>query len=304
MLEDMAEIILKNTYFIPHITYYGIIVISGLLIVLIKPRARLLSRRLFFLYYTLILLASIAPPMFWLGIVINRNGGFHGSFIDINTLFMLGFFCNFLVGCGLGIIALARSQDAYGHGRMAFLAFIPIANLWLLFAPSQKPTAERAAIPQLEGGVRAIIYFVVLFECCVWFGHLAVDTFDFLEKVEQRVAVLRERAADMQAILDEKGLEGTLQMIAENATLGVIDENRTLIRAERHGTTFSIWGEINKDGEASVPSLKARLLRGFCNQFEPLGFLIQAGATVNVIFVSVDDVELLNITANWSDCDV
>ena len=61
-------------------------------------------------------------------------------------------------------IAMARSRDAYGHGRMAFLAFIPYANFWLLLTPSKKAiSANRApTIPLLSGGLGVLTGFVLL----------------------------------------------------------------------------------------------------------------------------------------------
>lgn len=58
-------------------------------------------------------------------------------------------------------IAKARSNDAYGHSRYAFLAFIPFANLWLLFSPS-KDGSEQKHTSFTIGVSAVIIGFVVL----------------------------------------------------------------------------------------------------------------------------------------------
>ena len=48
------------------------------------------------------------------------------------------------------LLAMARSRDAYGHARMAFLAFIPIANLWLLVTRSKNEMSANRA-PTIPG---------------------------------------------------------------------------------------------------------------------------------------------------------
>lgn len=143
----------------------------------------------------------------------------------------------------------------------------------------------------------------MLFECSAWFGYLAVDTIDFLELAEQQK--LDARVANLQALLDENGLEGMLQKIVDNADIGYVLDNRTLINIERNGTTLSYLSEVNEVGEAALdtlPSLQTIMLKNVCNQSDGYGFLVRAGATIEITFVSTDGTELLDVSATLSDC--
>lgn len=76
MLENMVHLILSDAYVELRITYYHIVVIAGLWMATNKLDAKLLSRRPYFLYYALILIASIAPPIVWMGIIPKYEGGY------------------------------------------------------------------------------------------------------------------------------------------------------------------------------------------------------------------------------------
>lgn len=58
------------------------------------------------------------------------------------------------------IVAKARSNDAYGHSRYAALAFIPFANLWLLFTPSKDEFAPK--MTALTSGVAAVLIGLIV----------------------------------------------------------------------------------------------------------------------------------------------
>ncbi len=85
-------------------------------------------------------------------------GGFSWVIAGLEILIILVF------GFFFGRVAMARSRDAYGHSGMAVLAFVPLANLWLLFTPSKnKISANRVpTIPLLSGGLGVVSGLVML----------------------------------------------------------------------------------------------------------------------------------------------
>ena len=88
-----------------------------------------LPRAPYFAYIALMTFAVSAVQLVWLHAVLAIEGGYLWVLmaIDLSAAVAAGyFFCR---------IAIARSRNAYGHGRMAFLGFLPIANFWLLLTP-------------------------------------------------------------------------------------------------------------------------------------------------------------------------
>jgi hypothetical protein len=74
------------------------------------------------------------------------------------TLVALQFGGLAVVGCVYGIASHARSVDAFGSGRWAWLGIVPLANLYLWFKPPAvaKPVTTRRRIAEVVGVVAAI----------------------------------------------------------------------------------------------------------------------------------------------------
>ena len=74
------------------------------------------------------------------------------------------------------VISKARSNDAYGHSRYAALAFIPLANLWLLFTPSKDDFAPKMSA--LTSGVTAVVIGLVVSVAGRMFSLALVNAMD------------------------------------------------------------------------------------------------------------------------------
>ena len=75
--------------------------------------------------------------------------------VDLTSSLVTGYFCS--------VLAMARSRDAFGHARYAFLNFVPVASLVLLFkAPrGDLPTAATGPRSFLQGGKGLIVGLIL-----------------------------------------------------------------------------------------------------------------------------------------------
>jgi len=182
---------------------------------------------------------------------------------------------------------MARSRDAYGHGRMAALAFIPLANLWLLLTPSKNTmSANRTpTIPLLTGGLGVFSGFVVLM------AAVAVTVF-----IEQEMNRIVERAqtepasprASIEFLIRSQGLEETLRLMAMDAqTPTSVDEVTTLTQIEADGAQLRRTYVVDLDLATISEEFRARITNGIC-AYGPFIPLLRAGATFREVYVKVD----------------
>ena len=89
-----------------------------------------------------------------------------------------GFSLTFLFSFALCAISVARSRDAYGDGRRAWMALVPIANLFLLFKSSltKSENSLRAKTLKVLAVVAAIgLIFISLIFQPYWLQTLLAD---------------------------------------------------------------------------------------------------------------------------------
>ena len=131
-----------------------IVYFSALCFGLVKPVGFRLQRGTYFLNSALIILAGSLSQMIWF----IAAPAIANNFISVLVLIDIGAWI--ASGYAFVVIAKARSNDAYGHARYAALAFIPIANLWLLFTPSKDKFTLKLS-PLLTGGTAVILGLVL-----------------------------------------------------------------------------------------------------------------------------------------------
>ena len=140
MLEDAAIQYVNQSEDNLRLIGYGIVIAGAVLAAIVHKSNAERRRAPYFAYSGLLLFIAAAAQLVWFGSIPAMKGGFLWVFMLVDIVVDLA------VGYAFGVIAMARSRDAYGHARMAALAFIPIANFWLLLTPSKneyQPTACR-----------------------------------------------------------------------------------------------------------------------------------------------------------------
>ena len=178
------------------------------------------------------------------------------------------------------LLAMARSRDAYGHARMAFLAFIPIANFWLLVTRSKNEmSANRApTTPLLSGGLGVLTGFCLL---------AAAGGVNVYFKEQARMLLEQQAQSEPrsdQAVIDDmlrsEGLEKTLRAMAAEAaaqTPNAIDDVTTLARIEAVGTRLRRTYIVDINGWKVTEEHRARSSNAIC-AWPPFQPIIRAAA--------------------------
>ena len=189
-------------------------------------------------------------------------------------------------------IAQQRSLDAYGHYGRAWLAFVPIANLFLVFQPSQNP----GAAPRSGWAVAIGLAFAVL-------SRLSAPY--LVAEVEQRTAtamqdpgfqaiadIVRIRAIGTAAALDDLIVaEGAPVQIEPGLTLTAVT------RADLHLTYAFAFDQA--DAVALAADYRALVTQNFCGA---LMSYLTAGASASLQFNRADGLDLGRVEVSLAEC--
>ena len=251
------------------ITAFGVgLTIVGAVIAAIVTRSKVeISRAPYFAYMAFIIFAVSAVQIVWLLVNSAMTGGFLWVLVAITHTAQIAagyFYCR---------IAMGRSRDAYGDGRMAFLAFIPIANFWLLFVRSKSAmSAERLPTRRLlSGGLGVVTGFVVLAATIavnVYIGQrlFPIEQRAKIEPVSEQAQIepLSEQEL-VDSLIRSKGLEETLQLMATEAQTPItVDEVTTLARIEADWTQLRRTYIVDVEGLTITEDFRTDIRDGIC----------------------------------------
>lgn len=202
----------------------------------------------------------------------------------------------FAFGLVLALLAAARSYDAYGHAQGAVLAFIPIANLWLLFSRSRDKSA--AVFPWFAKGFVGVVLGLVL---------TVSDNAMMKQIFEDRFSSILfsktlPRDSYAQFLVNNWGLGETLEYIFSFDGKPVdVDFTTTLVDMDVEGTTVSFFYRLGALGAmfgVSESSAKANA----CDA--PLVLtLLRAGATFKHVFKDKNGRDVSVVTVRRGDCE-
>ncbi|MEM9524018.1 MAG: hypothetical protein AAF982_08495 [Pseudomonadota bacterium] len=274
---------------------YGIAIAGAIAAAIFHKSIAELRRAPYFAYSGMLLFMAASAQFVWFGWIQAMTGGFLWVFMLVDVFVGLG------VGYALGIIAMARSRDAYGHARMAFLAFIPLANFWLLLTPSKNDiSANRApTIPLLTDSLGVLTGFVLLVAGAALGAFIQMETNRMVAEALDDPAMQR---AGVDMMLRGQGIEETLRHIAAQVPGRRVDEITTLLRVVSDGTTLRYVYEVSTNPDVLSLSIRTSLVRHSCS-YEAFRPLIEAGATVEHIYQKTDGGEIGIVIVTQKICD-
>ena len=296
MLDDFAVRFLQLSE--EEIQLVGIsIFLCGAILAGIQIKRQLALRRApYFVFTAIIFFILTGVQFFWILILSALEGGYFWVIVIVTqgSLFGGGYF--------FYRIARARSLDAYGHGRMAFLGFIPIANFWLLLTRSNPAGAvpRMATTPLLTGKLGVFSGLVVL----VATTGLTVYFEDLLRRMTERTETLPPSyQTDVAEMVRALGVEETLsQIAAETATPVTVDEATTLARIEADGPMLIRTYQVRADIGGLPPGMAENIVSTICGTgvFIPL---VDAGATIRETYVRTDGSLIGEVAVARGDCE-
>lgn len=195
-------------------------------------------------------------------------------------------------GFFLARIAADRSRDAYGHGRMAALAFIPLANLWLLLTPSKnKATSSHGRAMRLLCSGLSILPGFLLF-------GLSVSLLNYAEVEGMRRFEEAAAAGDLTVAMLDQILAA---MAAEVQPPVKVDETTTVIRVEAVGRELRISYEVDPALDFLATDMRINLLQQNCSD-EVLSSAFDAGAVFKHIYLRKDGTEIGVVEVTKAAC--
>ena len=271
---------------------YGLVVV-GAIIAGIVVRSRVeMARATYFAYSALVMFLVAAVQVVWLLSVPAMTGGYLWVLMAISLASWIasGYFL-----CG---IAMARSRDARGNARMAFLAFIPIANFWLLFARSENEasTHHASTTPLFSGGLGVVTGFVLLAAAV----GVSVYTNEQSRTLEQQA--LNDPVSLIGIMIRSKGLEEALRLIAaESQTPIAVDEVTTLARIEAAGRRLQRTYLVDREGWKITEKFRTRVRDGICafSAFQPI---LRAGGTIREVYTDRSGREIGAVMVMRDEC--
>ena len=295
MLEDIAIQYVNQSEDSLRLIGYAITVAGAVIAGIFHNSDSELRRAPYFAYSGLLFLIVAASQLVWFGSFTAMAGGYLWVLLLVDVAVTLA------VGYAFCVIAMARSRDAFGHSRMAALAFIPFANFWLLLTRSKNDASANhvPSIPLLTGGVGVLTGFVLLA------AGVAVTAFIKVETERMVVAAQDDPAMQkvgMDMMLKSGGLEATLREVALGVqTPSKVDEVTTIVRVVGDGSVLRYVYEVDSSATSLPDTMRTGLINQNCN-FAPLRPLIDAGATLEHLYQKPDGTEIGVVQVNSAAC--
>ena len=275
MLDQLALSYIANAgNTIPPI--YGALFIGAVLAAVVdRNEDWRMARAPYFAYSALVGLMIAAFQLVWLNVDAAVTNGYLWLFMvtDLGSTCAGGFL--------IGRFAMGRSRDLRGNARLLPLAFIPIANLYLLFAASPHPdTGHSFYAPRgFSGGLGVVAGFAMLVVAAGVSGFVEQR---MMTKSASSPAVEAFGPGSIQSMVDSNGLEPTLRMLATSTRSELpirIDEVTNLVRVEANGHALQRTFRVDRASFELRDRFRGQIDQAVCGDAY-LRTLLDAGAAV------------------------
>ncbi len=252
-----------------------LLIVSGFVFGLVLRRGATLSmpRVPYFVWTALVYGLISAMTIAWLLTFVAVQNGV----LWLLVLFIYG--AIFVSGMAYAILGHARSVSAYGSGRNAWMAIIPLANLVLYF---KRPIdwSEGNSGSTLKSVLGIILgLFIVIVGAGI--GRIAEDMIATMASDTGYDDATYSATIDM--LIQSQGLGATLTQMAADFIPQRVDEVTMLTRVEADGETlrylYDVSSEVGKFDETDIETLRSRIC-----EFTEIRPIILAGATVEHVY--------------------
>lgn len=274
---------------------YGLTVVGAVIGAFLIRSKTEMARAPYFAYSALIVFLASAAQFVWLQTFPAMAGGYLWLLVltSVATALISGF--------TLCSIAKARSRDAYGHARLAALAFIPVANFWLLLTPSKnRELSSGASTPSLVTGPIGVVTGFVLLAAAA--GVTGFFKQQMRQLGEQSQVDPAAQQAGVEFAIRSNGLEGALKIMAEQAGTPIkVDDRTTLARIDAEGTQLRRTIVFDVEGATMTDDMRQKGINLLCAN-PPFAPLFRAGATIREVYVERSGREIGSITITPQEC--
>ena len=184
-----------------------------------------------------------------------------------------------------------------------FLAFIPIANFWLLLArPKDEMSVYRVPTIRLLSGGLGVLSGLILLAATVGVNVYFDRQFRLMEQQAQEEPASQHDA--IEAMIRSSGLEETLRAIAAVSGTNTpipVDEVTTLARIEAAGMQLRRTYVVEAGGMTLTEEHRARSQGAICAwpPFEPI---LRAGGSIREVFVQRSGDEIGTVIVTRDEC--
>ncbi len=277
---------------------YGLICLGGVIALLTRAPSFRMLRGPYFTGIALCTLAISLTQFWWLG---------GGAMMQAGTLWLLmlgDIVASLAGGYVFATLAQARSLDAYGDAGKAFLAFIPFANLWLLFTPSKHLQPDGPIQPDngawagLVGAPGAVLGIVLMLLNAAAIRSVS-SSVEALAASDPRVA----NGLTRHMAQSDAGLEELLRLSAQQVTVPArVDEITTLNRVDVQGTTISYHYAIASDIAELPANFSDGIFQSNCKN-EAIIPILTGGGTLEYVYTNSTGVEVARYRNDQASCE-
>jgi hypothetical protein len=268
------------------LTAFGMLLAGFLLGLLIRRGGQAEMHRAPYVALVGLLTAGVGalPYLFLFTLKAQAMGLFGVLFLGVFALLALA-------GLIFGVLAHARSVNAYGNGRGAWMGVVPFANLVLM---GVAPKVESQMNPVLSTllvviGISGLVGGRVL-------DRLVSDT------LEDAPAESTETIADaITSQIGVQGIESVLAEIAMQTGRTQVDSETVLVRADAAGSTLHFVYEVSSLAAQAGPLLEPAVRQNTCDNPVSLA-LMDGGATLVMDYNGPDGVQVISVTMVKRDC--
>jgi len=297
---DLEQVAINYTFLSESelkLIHYLLVIVGAVAAAIFSKTQGELERAPFFFGLAVVSLCLTIAEYVWLASFEATAGGF------LWALFMTSVSLKLVGGYAIGVIAIARSRDAYGHGKLAFLTFIPILGLVLILKGSKNTTSINK-IPTIKiasgflGVVSGFIAFGGMIAAFVYLNQRLDETLNLNN------AQLGNEHEWIASIVSSRGLEATLRyIVAQNFDETRIDEITVLKGISANGKVLTRNYVVEKDVDFFNENFKSTITKSICDDKSQRA-LINGGATVLQKYNYTDGRSAGTNSVSFGDCAI